>query len=98
MNNNSKGQYSTHISKLLKKLEGAYAENTIRAYRSDFEVFANWCEQELLCALPGVPDTVVCFIAFDMTQSSSATIRRRTARISRIHKLATLSVPQTDDA
>ena len=76
------------IDQLLKKLEGAYADNTIRAYRSDFEVFANWCEEKDLCALPAVPDTVVCFISFDMTQSSSATIRRRMASISRIHKLA----------
>ena len=85
------------IDQLLKKLEGAYADNTIRAYRSDFEVFANWCEQENLCALPAVPNTVVCFIAFDMTQSMSATIRRRIASISRIHKLARLPDPTTDE-
>jgi len=85
------------IDQLLKKLEGAYADNTIRAYRSDFEVFKNWCEQEDLSALPAVPDTIVYFIAFDMTQSSSATIRRRMASISRIHKLARLSDPTTDE-
>jgi len=85
------------INQLLKKLEGAYAENTIRAYRSDFEVFKNWCVQEDLCALPAVPNTIVCFIVFDMTQSSSATIRRRMASISRIHKLARLSDPTTDE-
>ena len=85
------------INRLLLKLEGAYAENTIRAYRSDFEVFTNWCEEEVLCALPAIPDTVVCFIAFDMTRSSSATIRRRMASISRIHKLARLSDPTTDE-
>ncbi len=88
---------NTSINLLLKKLEGAYADNTIRAYRSDFEVFANWCEKEGLSALPSVPDTVVCFISFDMTQSSSATIRRRMASISRIHKLARLSDPTTDE-
>ena len=87
----------TSINLLLKKLEGAYADNTIRAYRSDFEVFANWCEEEDLCALPAAPDTVVCFIEFDMARSSSATIRRRMASISRIHKLARLSDPTTDE-
>ncbi len=85
------------IDQLLEKLEGAYADNTIRAYRSDFEVFKKWCEQEDLSALPAVPDTVVCFIEFDMARSTSATIRRRMASISRIHKLARLSDPTTDE-
>ncbi len=85
------------IDQLLKKLEGAYADNTIRAYRSDFEAFACWCVQENVCSLPAIPDTIVCFIEFDMAQSSSATIRRRMASISRIHKLARLSDPTTDE-
>ncbi len=79
------------------KLEGAYADNTIRAYRADFEAFANWCLQENRCALPAVPDTVVDFITFDMSQSASATVRRRLAGISRIHKLAKSPDPTTDE-
>jgi len=85
------------IDQLLKKLEGAYADNTIRAYRSDFEAFACWCVQENVCSLPAIPDTIVCFIEFDMALSSSATIRRRMASISRIHKLARLPDPTTDE-
>jgi len=88
----------THdINNLLSKLEGAYADNTIRAYRSDFEAFACWCVQENVCSLPAIPDTIVCFIEFDMALSSSATIRRRMASISRIHKLARLPDPTTDE-
>ena len=85
------------IDKLLKKMEGAYAENTIRAYRIDFEVFSNWCNSEGLCSLPAEPETISEFILFDMQHSSSATIRRRMASIRKIHKLARLPDPTKDE-
>ena len=44
------------INQLLNKMEGAYAENTIKAYRTDFEVFTNWCKSNDLCPLPAEPE------------------------------------------
>jgi site-specific recombinase XerD len=85
------------IEQLLKKMEGAYAENTIRAYRIDFDVFSSWCKQEGLCPLPAKPDTISDFIGFDMQHSSSATIRRRMASIRKIHKLARMPDPTKDE-
>ena len=29
----------------LARLEGAYADSTLRAYRADFEVFDSWCRK-----------------------------------------------------
>lgn len=85
------------ISKLLEKMDGAYADNTIRAYRIDFEVFSNWCRSEKRCALPAESDTICDFITFDMIESSSATIRRRMASIRKIHKLAHMVDPTRDE-
>ena len=31
------------IENFFSSLEGAYAPNTIRSYRSDFEHYATWC-------------------------------------------------------
>ena len=33
------------INSLFNSLEGAYAPNTIRSYRSDFEHYATWCKK-----------------------------------------------------
>ncbi len=33
------------IISLFNSLEGAYAPNTIRSYRSDFEHYATWCRK-----------------------------------------------------
>jgi len=85
------------IQQLLKKMEGAYAENTIRAYRIDFEVFSHWCNSEGLCPLPSNPETICDFISFDMKESSASTIRRRMASIRKIHKLARMEDPTKDE-
>jgi hypothetical protein len=34
------------IDELFAKFEGAFAENTIRGYRHDFDQFAKWCSNE----------------------------------------------------
>ncbi len=46
------------LDKLLKKMDGAYAENTIKAYQSDFTVFSDWCASKELCPLPAEPETM----------------------------------------
>ena len=33
------------ITCLFKSLEGAYAPNTIRSYRSDYMHYSNWCQE-----------------------------------------------------
>ncbi|MGE5303532.1 MAG: site-specific integrase [Alphaproteobacteria bacterium] len=47
----------------LARLEGAYSENTLRAYRADFAAFEDWCRKERKRALPASPETVAGFIA-----------------------------------
>ena len=42
------------IDDLLQEIDGAFAENTLEAYRSDFADFTAWCDAEGLepCAAP----------------------------------------------
>ena len=36
------------LDELFKRFDGAYAENTLRAYRADMSDFVNWCEEHEL--------------------------------------------------
>jgi len=85
------------FNQLLKKLEGAYSDNTIKAYSADLSVFENWCQLNNLTSLPADAMTICEFITYDMISSSAATIRRRMASIRRIHKLARFDDPTKDE-
>lgn len=68
-------------------LEASASKNTRRAYRSDWSVFAAWCEREGRCALPASPATVAAFIVSESEAGRSVnTLRRRLATISKAHK------------
>jgi len=75
------------MEKLFKSLEGAYAPNTIKAYKTDFTHYQRWCqknhhEPENVCA------TVFVQYLDEMSQKlTSATIQRRIASLSQIFKL-----------
>jgi site-specific recombinase XerD len=83
----------SQVQQALDRLAGAYAESTLRAYRSDFEVFITWCESVQVNALPATPEAIAAFIFADAGTSKSATVRRRIAAISRIHRLNGLADP-----
>jgi len=81
------------IEKLFADLEGAYAPNTIKAYRSDYEHYYAWCQdnqhnptnvngQQFLAYLEHMGETL-----------SVATIGRRIASISRLLELLKLPNP-----
>ena len=46
------------LQRLLADIDGAYAPNTLRAFRADFEEFIRFCEQLGAEALPAKPETV----------------------------------------
>jgi integrase len=85
-------------TKLLKgtliRIDGAYAPSTIRAYKTNFERFINYCETVSSPALPADPETVAKYIK-TLTKSGlkSASIRLAVASISTIHKLNELHDP-----
>jgi len=78
-----------------KNLEGAYAPNTIKAYRSDFEHYAQWCKSNQY-EIDDIDGALFSQYVSDMGETlSTATIRRRVASISSVLRLMEKNDPTT---
>jgi site-specific recombinase XerD len=71
----------------IEALRGAYSENTIRAYRTDFRQFEEWCVERGVASLPASPELVADYVVTLSTERTPATIGRRIAGIARVHRL-----------
>ncbi len=81
----------------IKKIEGAYAPSTIRAYKSNFENFIKYCDETNEEALPASSEIVASFIkSISDGRLKSASIRIAVASIASIHKLNRLKDPVND--
>jgi site-specific recombinase XerD len=79
---------------LLLHIDGAYAPNTLRAYRSDMLEFIAYCDKTGACPLPAEPKVVAEFLMQTVPQGiKSSTIRRKVSSISAIHSLSSLDDP-----
>jgi len=77
------------LNGLMLNLEGAYAPNTLRAYRADMLEFITYCNETDQHPLPSAPATVAAFLLKTMSQGiKTATIRRKASSISAIHRLS----------
>jgi integrase len=72
--------------------EGARAEATRRAYRSDWTHFEGWCLAQGLMPLPAIPTTVGLYLAAHADALSVATLTRRLSSIATAHRLAGYSL------
>jgi len=68
---------NTMIDSILAKFDGAFAQNTIRAYRSDFIQYEKWCTENQLLPIPANAETMANYIEHLSKSAKSATIRRR---------------------
>ncbi len=74
------------------------ADSTVRAYRSDVQVFQAWCARFGFRSLPASPEAVAGFLAHEAEAGRSAsTIGRRLAAIRYGHKLAKATDPTDDE-
>ena len=90
----SKDNAATELCELLDHLNGAYAPNTLRAYRADMTEFIAYCQDRNLSPLPACHSTVAAFLMQTLHQQiKTATIRRKAASISAIHRLSYLADP-----
>src|SRR5262245_57330031 len=64
----------------------ARAEATLRAYRSDWRAFEQWCAAHQLTALPAAPETVALYITEMARRAKVSTITRHLASIAQAHK------------
>ena len=79
------------------RLDGAYSENTLRGYRSDFGIFERWCARVGRTPLPASPEVVAEFVADDALVSATSTMKRRLAAIRKVHRLLRLPCPVDDE-
>ena len=76
------------IDEILSSFDGAFSQNTIRAYRSDWLHYECWCEERDLSPLPATADNLTAYIQ-DMTVTlKAATIRRRIDSLSSVFTLS----------
>ena len=92
-----------HDRKISAAIRASRAENTLRAYRTDWADFTTWCQTEDLTPLPATPATVAAYLAYlaeppdDRPPLAIATIGRRKATISQAHTTAQQPNPCADE-
>jgi len=79
------------LDELFKRFDGAYAENTLRAYRADMNDFVNWCEEHELKYDDVSGEDMALYAEEQSEQFTTATIRRRLASLSSVLNLAQLT-------
>lgn len=85
------------LAVLLKHIDGAYAPNTIRAYRAEMMEFIRYCENRALYALPASAQSVSQFLTDQMQLGLKyASLRRKISSISAVHRLSNLPDPTKD--
>jgi site-specific recombinase XerD len=78
----------TLVSEAQEHIENSRAENTRRAYRSDWEDFTVWCRHQGLSPLPASPETVALYLTDCAKGLKPSTLQRRMASISQAHAAA----------
>ncbi|KKE78135.1 integrase [Bacilli bacterium] len=90
--NSKSNQLSLEVFELQKEaqhhLENSKAENTKRAYSSDWKQFVDWCRRNELHSLPANAETVVYFITYLGKSKKASTIKRKMTAISQRHETA----------
>ena len=71
----------------LNNLKSSKANNTLRAYKSDFKDFSVFCSKHGLNALPSEPKIVSLYLTHLSKKSKISTLRRRLVSISMVHKI-----------
>ena len=71
----------------LNNLKSSKANNTLRAYKSDFSDFTGFCVKHGLKSLPSDPKIVSLYLTHLSKTSKMSTLRRRLVSISMVHKL-----------
>ena len=76
------------LDQLFVRFDGAFSENTLRAYRSDFQQYESWCATKRQRSIPATAELIAEYVDFMATEKKSATIRRRINSLGTIFKLS----------
>ena len=81
------------LRQTIEKIEGAYAPSTIRAYKSNFENFIRFCDENNVYALPASSEIVAGYIKKLSGHLKSSSIKIAVASIAALHNLNSLNDP-----
>ena len=84
------------IDELFARFDGAFAENTLRAYRADFRHYQTWCENNGIPSLPAQAEILATYVDELSLSHKSATIRRRINSLGTVFKLSKNIDPTKD--
>ena len=89
---NSKSEINLDIKRLQEEtilnLQSSKADNTVRAYKSDFNDFGLFCAQNGFKSLPSEPKIVSLYLTYLSTKDAKmSTLKRRIVSIGVIHRL-----------
>ena len=91
INSNNMNELTTDIKALheetLNNLKTSKANNTLRAYRSDFKDFGSFCIKHGFKSIPTDPKIVSLYLTHMSKTSKISTLRRRLVSIGVVHKL-----------
>ena len=71
----------------LNNLRSSKADNTLRAYKSDFKDFGVFCAKHSFSSMPTEPKVVSLYLTHLSANSKISTLRRRLVSIGIVHKL-----------
>lgn len=74
-------------------VEAAKAENSRRAYRSDWRQFEGWCRSHGLVGLPATPETVALYLTALAADHKPASLQRKLTSITKAHQAAGFPTP-----
>ena len=91
INSNDMNELVTDLKSLheetLNNLKNSKANNTLRAYKSDFRDFGAFCAKHGLDSLPTEPKIVSLYLTYLSKNSKMSTLKRRLVSISMVHRL-----------
>ena len=91
INSNDMNELVTNLKSLheetLNNLKNSKANNTLRAYKSDFRDFGAFCAKHGLDSLPTEPKIVSLYLTNLSKNSKMSTLKRRLVSISMVHRL-----------
>ena len=64
------------LGQFVRAASGAFSSNTERALKSDLAIYAEWCAERGMTALPAGPQTVAAFVDAMAEEKAPATVRR----------------------
>ena len=74
------------LERFVQAAQGAFSPNTERALRSDLRLYAKWCAEHRVRALPSSAETVAAFVDAMADTRAPATVRRYVTSIAIAHR------------